>query len=109
MNNRADESQIAGVEYATFMGIILTVTGVIGIIALVLTGSVPAQAMGGLAGAGAVVTVIGNAMIAKGMGYRAVFSAIRGHPGLWLFATAMAAGGGAIMIGTAALLLKATS
>ena len=109
MTNQTEETHIAGVDYATFMGVILAVTGVVMVIAMALTGNVPAVAMGGLAVAGATVTVLGHAMIAKGMGYRAVFSAIKRHWGIWLFAMSMGVGGGSIMIGTASALLKATS
>ncbi|MFK4134837.1 hypothetical protein ACI2KR_21510 [Pseudomonas luteola] len=109
MTNQQDENQIAGVDYATFTGAILFMTGVVGGIAMVLTSSVPAQAMGGIAVAGATVSVLGHALVAKGMGYRAVLSAIKRHTGIWLFTMAMGAGCGSIMIGTASALLKATN
>lgn len=109
MSNQTGESQIAGVDYATFLGVILAFNGVIGTVALVLTGGLPTQAMGALVGVSAAVCVLGNALIVKGMGYRAVLSSIRRYPGLWLFTAASAAAGGSIMVGTAALLLKATS
>lgn len=60
MTNQTDENQIAGVDYATFTGVILVVTGMVGVIAMVQTGNVPALAMGGLAVAGATVSVLGH-------------------------------------------------
>ena len=108
MTNQTDETLIAGVDFATFTGVMHAVIGVVGIIAMVMIGNLPWQAMGGFAFAGAVVAVIGHALIAKGMGYRAVFSAIKRHPGIWLFTMAIGAGCGSIMVGTASALLKAT-
>jgi len=109
MTQKTEEIQISGVDYATFMGVILAVTGVVMVIAIALTGSVPDLSMGGLAVAGATVAIFGHAMIAKGMGYRAIFSAIKRYPGVWLFTIGMGIGGGLIMIGTASALLKVTS
>lgn len=109
MTQKTEEIQISGVDYATFMGVILAVTGVVMVIAIALTGSVPDLSMGGLAVAGATINVFGHAMIANGMGYRAVFLAIKRHPGVWLFTMGMVVGGGLIMIGTTLALLKVMS
>jgi hypothetical protein len=108
MGNQIEDKQIAGVDYATFLGVILEVVGSFGILAIALSGVVPTLAMGALAGSGAAVFVLGHAMIAKGMGYRAVFSSIKQHAGLWLLTAAMAAAGGSFMIGTTAQLMQAT-
>lgn len=109
MTNQSDENQIAGVDYATFLGVILVVTGVALTLAMTLTGNVPWRAMGGLAVAGANVAILGHVLISKGMGYRAVFSAMKRNPGIWLFTMVMGTGGGSIMIGTVSALMKATS
>lgn len=101
LKNHTDENQIAGLDYATFLGVLLTVEGTVGIISI---GAVPEFAQGGFAVAFAFAAVFGNVLIAKCMGYRAVLSSITQNAGIWLFTLGMTAGGGSIMIGTAAVL-----
>lgn len=101
MKDLNDGHLVMGVDYATFLGVILTLVGLCGVCALVAFLEIPPEAKMVVAGCGALVSVLGNVLIKQGAGYSGVLSAFKRYPGTWLFTLVLGACGGFIVFAIA--------
>lgn len=104
MKDPNDGHLVMGVDYASFLGLIMTLVSLCGVCAMVAFLEVPSEAKWAAAGVGALMSVLGCVLIKKGSGYSGVVSAFKRYPGTWLFTLVLGAFGGFIVFATAAQL-----
>lgn len=109
MNETTEITEIAGLDCATFVGVIMAISGLAMSLALVKLVSLPFTAIVALACAGAVVATLGNFLIMSGMRYRAVFSSFVNEPRFWLITASLMAFKGIVIVEIIALLSNSTS
>lgn len=109
VNRETKESQIAGLDNVTFFGLVCILAGIPGMACITLVGSVPYDLLSFLAVFGAAVSVLGNAIVRKGMGYRAAFSTIKQNYAIWLYSVALILAGAVLTLGIISVLRRITS